>query len=69
MEQTKTNINNTTPNYKKESSPFSSGSTNLNKKSIQLNLLCNWSQVSFQVPDIKDLTFDPMIYLYCHRQV
>ena len=31
-----------------------------------LDLFCNRSQVSYQVSEIKGLTFDPMIYLYSY---
>ena len=58
MDQTKTNVNDASPNNKKESSPFSSGSHLLPIILTQsLDLFQNKSQLSFQVSDIKDNIF------------
>ena len=63
MDQTKTNINDTSPNDRKE--PLSSDQPLLTTTLIQsLDLFRNGSQVNSQVSDIKGLTFDPMIYFY-----
>ena len=62
MDQTKTDVNDTSQNNGKESSPFSSGTT----LTQSFDLFCNWSQVSSQVSDIKGLTFDPMMHSYSY---
>ena len=61
MDQTKTNVNNTSPNEGKESSPFSSGTTTPNKNYNSINWFVLQSESS-KFPSFWDQRFNLWFY-------